>query len=248
MGVDGGRPRVVVSVTATADGRVAPGPDQRLLEPENSERWRSLWPGDVEEILRRRDGWIAEQHRPRAILEGSGTFVAEGAGPRELPGDESDEDLGTDYLPKESINWFVVVDGRGRIEWTYKQDGNTTLLVLVSKSTPREYLAYLRREEIPYLVAGTERVDLAQALTAMREKLGVECVLSQAGGGLTSALIRNGLVDELHVVTIPAVVGGLTTPSIVDGPAGEPAVRLRTVEVVVGEQGTLWTHYEVAGP
>src|SRR5262249_11175841 len=75
---------------------------------------------------------------------------------------------------------------------------------------PLPYLAHLRREQLPYLlVAGADRVDLEFALTKIHSQLGAECLLSEAGGGLHGALLGAGLVDELHVITIPALVGGL---------------------------------------
>jgi 2,5-diamino-6-(ribosylamino)-4(3H)-pyrimidinone 5'-phosphate reductase len=59
------------------------------------------------------------------------------------------------------------VDGRGRAAWTHQGDEETRLLVLASRSTP-PYLAYLRREGIPYFLAGASRVDLRSALAKIR--------------------------------------------------------------------------------
>jgi 2,5-diamino-6-(ribosylamino)-4(3H)-pyrimidinone 5'-phosphate reductase len=82
----------------------------------------------------------------------------------------------------------------------------------------------------------------------IRTQLGVECLVSQAGGGLNGALFRLGLVDELHVITVPALIGGLDTPSVIDGPPlgpGSVPEQLRTIDVQVGTHGTIWAHYEV---
>ncbi|HEX6345758.1 RibD family protein [Umezawaea sp.] len=242
------RPRVVVSVVTTADGRVAPSRAERLLDDDANRRWRAVWPPDTADLLARRAEAV-DRHRPTLVLEGSGTFVADDDGPCELPATSVPaEELRTDFLPHRTPRWFAVVDGRGRVPWTHKGDAETSLLVVTCRSTPLPYLAHLRREAIPYLVAGDDRVDLAAALTAFRDRLGVECVVSEAGGGLNGALLRADLVDELHVVTVPALVGGLGTPSVVDGPPlapGATPVRLRLVTAEVGEHGTIRTHHEV---
>jgi len=245
----GARPRVIVSVTAAADGRVTLSRAERLLDDGPNGRWQAMWPPDADGLLARRAAAIEERHHPRVVLEGSGTFVADGAGSLPLPDcGVPAEVLRADFLPFRSPRWFAVVDGRGRVAWTHKGDEETSLLVIASYSTPLPYLARLRRERIPYLIAGAGRVDLSCALAKIRTQLGAECLVSQAGGGLNGALLRAGLVDEIHVITIPALIGGLGTPSVMDGPPLEPGSlpqQLRTVDVQVGSHGTIWAHYEV---
>jgi len=204
---------------------------------------------DVGDLLTRRATAIEQRHHPAVVLEGSGTFVGDDAGSLDLPGTSVPADvLRTDFLPYRSTRWFAVVDARGRVAWTHKGDGETSLLVIASHSTPLPYLARLRHERIPYLLAGTGRVDLTCGLAKIRMQLGVKCLVSEAGGGLNGALLRAGLVDELHIITVPALVGGFGTPSIIDGSPLEPGAlpqRLRAIDVQVGGHGTIWAHYEV---
>jgi 2,5-diamino-6-(ribosylamino)-4(3H)-pyrimidinone 5'-phosphate reductase len=248
---EAGRPRVIVSVIATADGRVTLSRAERLLDADSNRRWSAAWPPDTAELLAQRSAAIEQRHHPTVILEGSGTFVADDDGPLDLPGTDTPAgELWTDFLPFHSTRWFAVVDGRGRVPWTHKGDAETSLLVLTSRSTPLPYLAHLRRERIPYLVAGVDRVDLRAALVRIRRRLGAGCVVSEAGGGLNGALLRAGLIDELHVITVPALVGGRDTPSMMDGPPLEPGsvpVPLQMVDVKVGAHGTIWAHYESTG-
>lgn len=257
----GPRPRVVVTTTTSVDGRVSLSRHERLLDPDVSERWRSGWASDTEEVLSRRERWIAETWAPTVVLEGSGSFV----GPEERSRWTGDPDVDegaprphpaapqpqrpADHVPRSSPRWFAVVDGRGRVDWTFTGDEQTALVVLACARTPAGYLAHLREIGVAHLVRGDDRVDLGAAVAALGAVLGATAVVADGGGGLTAALLAAGLVDELHVVTIPMLVGGAESPSLLDGPglgdAGRPQ-RLQVVESVVGHAGTRWTRYVTA--
>ena len=248
------RPKVVVFNSASMDGRIAVSRDVLLLWGD--ERWPSA--GESEVL-----GWCMRLHQPQATLEGSGSFVREGDQSASLPPFEGDQaTLYSDYLPETVIHraghrgWFVVVDGRGRVrDWI--KDGAVFgdewagwhLLVLVGQHTPPAYLAYLRREAIPYLVTGLGQVDLALALEKLGSRLGVGSILSTAGGRLNGALLRAGLVDEVNLEYLPAIIGGLDTPSLFDSPAlgpdGSP-VALELVSAHVQADGRVWLRYRVA--
>lgn len=253
------RPRVVVSVNASVDGRVALRRNSPLMQEAEGRAWGALWPASTAEVEAARSDEIERLYAPEAILEGSGSLVADSAGPLtglDAPFEGADEELYSDFVPDpahagpDRRKWFTVVDGRGRVRWTIKSQGGYDVLVLVARATPRRYLAYLRAEGIAYLVAGEERVDLGAALRRMREKLGVTCVVSTAGGGLNGALLRAGLVDAIDLLVCPAVVGGVGTPSVFDGAplgAGETPTRLRLVSAAAEADGLLRLRYDVIG-
>ena len=250
-----GRPRVVMAVEATLDGRISLGPGGLLLDPAVGKRWEALRGPSWRELSEARRATLEALYRPRAVLEGSGSLVREGDAAAALPPAADDPAaLGEDYLPAEvqerpgHEGWFVVVDSRGRVRWTIKRAGGRDLLVLVARQTPAAYLAYLRRETIPYLVVGEQRVDLGRALRALRARLDVACVLSEAGGTLNGALLRAGLVDEVNVSVLPALVGGQGTPALYGGAAPGPddaPTRLRLLSVQAQTDGNVWLRYEV---
>lgn len=246
------KPQVITFNAASVDGRVAASRDHLLLWGD--ERWTALGqPGEAYEALKR-------AHRPQATLEGSGSLVRDGDEPAPLPPAEGDSSaLYDDYLPEAVVKraghrgWFAVVDGRGRVRDWIKDGGvfgeewqGWHILVLVNHHTPAAYLAYLRREAIPYLVAGENQVDLGLALDKLGVKLGVTSLLSTAGGRLNGALLRAGLVDEVNVEILPGIVGGFDTPALFDGPAlapGEMPVRLELLAVQVQAGGQIWQRY-----
>jgi len=82
----------------------------------------------------------------------------------------------------------------------------------------------------------------------MAVRLDIRCVLSTGGGGLNGALVRAGLIDELALTLAPALVGGVGTPSVLDGPSlavGERPTQLRLLSLHTDTTGTVRLRYEV---
>lgn len=248
-------PKVVTYAVASVNGRVAAGPDRLLLFGD--ERWSAI--SGYETLIDKR---LREVHDPQVILEGSGSLALDDQVPDPLPPVSEEWEGKTDalyqhFLPEEIVSrpgqrgWFTVADSRGRIRWLYKEWPSEDmqgwhLLVLVSKSTPAEYLAYLRREVIPYIVAGEERVDFRAAFATMAEKLGVTCVQAQGAARLNGALLRQGLVDEVNVEVLPALVGGTRTPALFNSPDlldTQNPFQLELVSCETLPGGRVWLRY-----
>ena len=250
------RPTVVVCQQASVDGRLAVSPGKLLLYGDV--RWEAIaGPLDFDAFQ-----WLRTSHDVQATLEGSGSLVREEDEPEPLPPIEGDPaPLYEDFLPAAVLRrpdhrgWFTLVDGRGRVRQWIKDGGvfgeawaGWHLLILAGRHTPTSYLAALRDLEIPYLVAGQGRVDLRMALEKMGSLLGVTSLLSTAGGRLNGALLRDGLIDEINIEFLPAIIGGRETPSLFDAPVLGPdewPTRLELLSAQVQAGGRVWLRYRV---
>ncbi|RYV51460.1 dihydrofolate reductase family protein [Pengzhenrongella frigida] len=253
------RPRLVTYNLASLDGRLTLAPGVSLLTGDA--RWTALSApvGDPYE-------WVRAQHDPEVLLEGSGSFLAEEDAPAEdgplvgathaAPGAPIPHFLPAAVTSVPGRRWFAVVDGRGRVDlqftqWPDPAWANWHALVLTSHAAPPAHLARLRERGIPYLVVGDGRVDLVAAMELLASVLGVRTVVCTGGGRLGGALLRAGLVDEIDVDLLPAVIGGRGTPALFDAPPlgpDEVPVALELLSAREQPGGWLRLRYAVRRP
>ena len=191
-----------------------------------------------------------------AILMGSVT--AEAFGPNESAAEQERElppleavglPPGFAELVHEPRPVLVVPDSRGRIRsWRHAQaqPWYDRIVVLVSRSTPDDYLSYLDRRGVAHLTAGEDRVDLAHALSLLASEHGVGSIRTDAGGALNGALLTARLVDRVAVVVAPAIGADPEAQTLFRLPGRLTAgAALRLVESEVLDDGALWLVYEV---
>ena len=92
------------------------------------------------------------------------------------------------------------------------------IIVLASKSAPPKRLQRLRRVADDVGVFGGTEIDFLEAARWLAEKWNVKRLLCEGGGQLHEAMIRAGLLDELHLTICPSIFGGRDTPTLADGP------------------------------
>ena len=151
---------------------------------------------------------------------------------------------------------LVVPDSRGRVHnWRHLQAEPwwRDHIALCSHATPPSYLAYLRKRQVAFIIAGDDHVDYRLAFEQLHERYGVRTLRTDCGGTLNGVLLRAGLVDEISVLVNPSLVGGRTGAALPFVDAPDPASRddvlrlhLLAVERVKGD--VLWLRYRVVRP
>jgi len=107
--------------------------------------------------------------------------------------------------------YWAMADSRGKLKGlmhVYRQSGyGKDVIVLVSESTPKDYLDYLNERNYDFIVAGSDHVDLRMALEALNGRYGFKTVATDTGGVLAAVLLEEGLVDEVQLLVSPEIVG-----------------------------------------
>ena len=244
------RPRVITYNLASIDGRLTLAAGVNLMAGD--ERWAAVTQGLGDPYL-----WARATHDPDLLLEGSGSFLCPAAAPLRSA-EAGPAAVGEHYLPRDIVTvpgrrWFAVVDGQGAVdlqftEWPDPEWAGWHALVLTSLAAPAQHLALLRDRRIPYLVVGTRQVALRPCLELLREKLGVQTVVSTGGGRLGGALLREHLVDEIDIELLPWAIGGRGTPALFDAPPLTPdewPTRLELLEHEALQDGRIRLRYSV---
>ena len=87
------------------------------------------------------------------------------------------------HVAVESDAYMVAIDTRGRLRWPSSQIDGRPLVCIVSELVSEEYLNILRGQEISWICAGKEAIDLRRAMEALREQFAVEH-LAVLGGAI----------------------------------------------------------------
>lgn len=90
------------------------------------------------------------------------------------------------------------------------------IIILTTKRIPEAKLKLLRAVA-DVEIFGVREIDFSAAFAWLRKKWGVKRLLCEGGGELHEALIRAGLVNELHLTVCPNIFGGRHSPTIADG-------------------------------
>ena len=106
---------------------------------------------------------------------------------------------------------WVIADSRAKLMkllHVYRQSGYCKdLIILVSSTTPKEYLEYLKERNYDYIIAGSDHVDYKTALDELNRRYGFETIVTDTGGVLASILLEQGLVSEIQLFVAPQIVG-----------------------------------------
>jgi len=96
------------------------------------------------------------------------------------------------------------------------------ILCVGAGASSRKLKPFEKSSEIVVLKKPTAKNPTALQIMKALEERGVKRLLVEGGGGLMWDFASQDLIDEYHLTLTPRVVGGSTSPTLVDGPGLPP--------------------------
>lgn len=168
----------------------------------------------------------------------------------ELSNIPADVENSENVVTNASATYAVVVDTKGLLRWSNNYINLTghseefRIITLVTKRTPKAYLAYLSALNISYLTCGDEELNLMQAMTRLKEIFGIDKVLLEGGGSLNGSMMAQGLVDEISLLLLPRVLNKKDAPTLFDAESSSVSTtQYSLVSTQPLERDVLWLRY-----
>ncbi len=153
---------------------------------------------------------IAGEYKPDAHLIGANTVIKGNEMFEKGIPDETASDLVQPQRDK-SLPWWVIVDSGGRLRgmlhtcrrFEYCRD----VIILVSESTPSDYITHLEEREYRFIISGKEKVDLPVSLNRLMELYNIKKILTDTGRVLGNILLNLDIVNKISLLIHPLIVG-----------------------------------------
>ncbi|GFO97909.1 5-amino-6-(5-phosphoribosylamino) uracilreductase [groundwater metagenome] len=192
------RPFVFINAAMSADGKIA------TIERKQTRISGSLDFDRMDELRATSD----------AIMVGIGTVLSDNPGLTVKSEQRRDKrrTLGLSENPAR-----MVVDSMARTppDADILKKGEGKRIIAVSESAPQQRVNKLA-ERAEIITAGKKTVDLEKLLIELKVR-GIDRLMVEGGATLNWGLISGGLVDELYTFIGNIIIGGDSTPTLVDG-------------------------------
>ena len=157
-----------------------------------------------------------------------------------------------DFKAKEKGEYYAIAfDIEGEIPWKenkgyflkeYGRNQVSHIFEVVTEKASKEYLAYLRSIDIPYIIGGKEEIDIGYVLKKLKKDYGMKKILLEGGPTINSSFFNQNFVDKIILFHVPLL--GNSGDKQVFGEINMKELIFENVEVLDDKQ-TLMLMYKV---
>jgi 2,5-diamino-6-(ribosylamino)-4(3H)-pyrimidinone 5'-phosphate reductase len=112
---------------------------------------------------------------------------------------------------------FVIVDNQPHLTSKGVEYLSKWVRTLYIVTTNNQHSAYSCGLINVYVIPFENQIDFPKLFEQLKHQHKIERMTIQSGGTLNAALIREGLIDYLSIIVAPVVIGGASTPTLIDG-------------------------------
>jgi 2,5-diamino-6-(ribosylamino)-4(3H)-pyrimidinone 5'-phosphate reductase len=127
---------------------------------------------------------------------------------------------------------FVIVDNKPHLTELGVSNllKRTEKLILVT--TNKEHPAYKFNNPELKIIFYDGDIDFLDLFKRLKKVESADRITIQSGGEMNSLLVKEGLISQLSIVVIPALVGGKDTPTLMDGESLKTSDELKSVKAL----------------
>ncbi len=211
------------------------------------------WPDAAAAAVRRQYEQVHAGYEAEAWLCGRVTMEPFAGGSRseaEIAREHQGGEREDFIAPGEHESWAFAVDARGKLAWNTNDISGDHVVAILSERVSDDYLAFLRKQGVSYLLAGSPEVDLTLALEKIGERFGVRTLMLEGGGRINAGMLQAGLIDEVSLLLAPIADTRAGTPALfdLDGAAADAPRGLILEQVERRDDGIVWLRYRCEGP
>jgi len=197
-------PYIICHMMTSLDGKIASGDDTDML-------------GDYFDLYTLTE----DKYQAKAWMCGRVTMqMFASSEPEQLPTQVFNVDDQSYFSNKVSDYYMFGVDTKGLLRWNKNAiklsnvSEELNLVIIVTKTTPKSYLAYLKEKGISYIVSGEDEIDFELLFRTMKDKLGIEKLLLEGGGIINGSVLSAGFIDEISLLLTPIVANRSKAPAL----------------------------------
>ncbi len=133
---------------------------------------------------------------------------------------------------------FVIIDNKPHLTKSGVEYLSKWVKILYLVTTNKDHPVFQVKAENVVTLFSDGKVDFENLFRRLKTEFAIEHLTIQSGGSLNAMLMRSGLIDHVSIVVAPVIVGGRTTPTLIDGEAlhsQEELMRLKALKLVKSE-------------
>lgn len=145
----------------------------------------------------------------------------------------------------DEYNLRVIVSGSGSVDpqaEIFKHKFSPIIILTTRRGAARLKKLGVQAE---IKICGDTEINFRAAFRWLRKEWKVKRLLCEGGGEVNGAVVRAGLLDELHLTISPVIFGGRTGPTFADGAgalrlADAAQFRMKSMTRIKDELFTVW--------